>query len=244
MKRTVAFMLSLLMLISLTSCDNFFDIITTNNENKNEENSTENKTNIFSNTVVEVGEDISKGTYKIKCTESENSTEVLVFNTNKDYQNFKSTKGITVGEYRIAYQTHAWASFFLKESESIYIGLKKGNIVLVDGGTCNFNEFDANSSNSLYSGVYIVGEDINPGNLNIKSKSATLQVTTFKDKKDYISYHKTDRFTAGEEAEALEQNSTSNMFVSKDKTASVTLKSGMILLIDRGIGEYSADTKD
>lgn len=245
MKRLFAILLVIVALLSLASCSGDSEKPIINNEIKNTENtqlpSNTEAEEIYSNKVYYVGSDIPAGNYAINCTKTEYGMEILVFESEQKFKDFQGAEQFTVGEYQSAVETHAWANFYVEENEFTYIGLKKGYVILLDKGMCEFNKYDANSSTTIYSGVYVVGEDIAAGNLNIKCTSDRMQVTLFETKDNYVSYHQTSRFTVGEESDAIEKYALTSDYIGKDKTTSVNLKDGMILVVDNGVGEYSVD---
>lgn len=240
------FAIILVMTLSLVACGKHPDEPVINDEINTSlktdlTNIDESEDEIYSNKVYYVGDDIPAGNYAINCTKSEYGMDVVIFASKKDYESFKNAEQFTVGEYRRAVETYAWASFYVKENEFAYIGLKSGNVILLDDGMCEFNKHDTRSSATVYSGIYVVGEDIVAETLNIKCTTNYLQVTVFENSNKYTAYHKADRFTVGEESDAIEKYSSSSDNIYKDDITSVNLKDGMILMIDDGIGEYSVD---
>ena len=245
MKKLFVLLLATIIVLSLAACGSNSEKPIINNEvssteNVQEPNNTETE-EIYSNKVYYVGDDIPAGNYAINCTKSEYGMDILVFESEQKFKDFQGAEQFTVGEYQTAVETHAWANFYVEENEFAYIGLKKGYVILLDDGMCEFNKYDANLSTTIYSGVYVVGEDIAAGNLNIKCTSDRMQVTVFETKDNYVSYHQTSRFTVGEESDAIEKYALSSDYIGKDKATSVNLKDGMILVVDNGIGEYSVD---
>ncbi|MBQ8435431.1 MAG: hypothetical protein IJX24_05425 [Oscillospiraceae bacterium] len=257
LKKFIAMIFALSILTSLSACDDKKQATTDSkdiasetvvagddkNETTEKEVETEisNKDDFYSNKVYNVGDDIPEDTYAINCTSTEYGMEVIVFSSKEDYTNFQNAEKITNGEYQAAIENHAWADFYLENNETAYIKLNKGNLILLDDGKCEFNKHDTSDSNTLYSGIYMVGEDINNGHVDIKCVSEYLQVTIFENKEKYLEYHKSSRFTVGEESEAIDKYSESSEFIYSDNMTSVHLQDGMVLMIDDGIGEYSTD---
>ena len=196
---------------------------------------------VYDDKVYIVGEDIPEGTYTVNCTKSDYGMDVVVFESKSAYKSFLNAERFTVGEYRTAIEQNAWLSLYIKENETAYIGLESGNIILLDSGMCEFSSYDVFTSNLLYSGIYVVGEDIPADNLDIKGTTDYLKIVVFDSIEKYSSYYKSERFTIGEESDAIEANASSSDYIYGDDSTSVRLEDGMVLMIDDGIGEYSKD---
>lgn len=195
---------------------------------------------IYSNTVYYVGRDIPADSYVITCTKTEYSMEVVVFSDEADYISFLNADKSTIGEHSNALEAYAWTNYFLYESGQVYTNLKNGNIILLDGGMCEFARFDTETSYALYPGLYIAGEDIACERMKIKCTSDYLTVTVFDNTESYLAYHKSERFTIGEESDAIAEHAASSDFIYTDYSTYVNLQDGMILMIEDGTGEYSA----
>lgn len=195
----------------------------------------------YANKVYYAGEDLPVGGYVINCTGAEYSMEVLVFASAEDYKGFQDANKFTNGEYRQAVETYAWTNFYLKQDEKTYVGMREGYIILLDGGRCEFGKYDPTVLQTIYPGIYVVGEDISEGKINIRCDSDYLNMNLFDSKDNYLNYHKTDRFTNGEEADAIEKYASSATFARKDDSAYVNLREGMVMMIEYGMGEYSVD---
>lgn len=253
MKKILAILLAAIMMFSLIACGeanrdstNTSDeaVSTTDNQNdggSDEEDTSGEEDELYSNKIYYVGDDIPEGTYVVNCTFSEYGMDVVVFQSEAEYAAFQNAEQFTVGEYRNAIEQNAWVSLYIEENESAYIGLTEGNIILLDGGMCEFGKYNAIDSNVLHSGIYVVGKDIPAGSLDIKGTTDYLQVVVFDSIEKYSTYHKTDRFTVGEESDAIEANASDSDYIYGDDITSVRLDEGMVLMIDDGVGEYSID---
>lgn len=195
----------------------------------------------YTNKVYYVGDDIPEGKYLINCTATDYSMDAIIFARAEDYENFLKSEKFTIGEFNKAVEEYAWANFSLEQDEKAYIGLKSGYVVLLDEGMCEFGKHDFSSSNSLYSGIYVVGEDTDNIEINIKCTSQYMQVTLFANREKYIEYHKAKRFTIGEESEAAEKYSDSIEYLNENDSASLNLRSGMVMIVEEGSGVYSID---
>lgn len=256
MKKILSVILALMLMLSLAACGNNSDepvindeVEVENNQNdettesgdSSDEDNASDEDEVYNNKIYYVGDDIPEGTYVVNCTASEYGMDVVVFQSETEYVAFQNAEQFTVGEYRNAIEQNAWISLYIEENESAYLGLTEGNIILLDDGMCEFSKYNAYDSNVLYSGIYVVGKDIPVGVLDIKGTTDYLQVVVFDSVDKYSAYHKTDRFTVGEESDAIEANASSSDYLYGDDTTSVKLEEGMVLMIDDGIGEYSVD---
>lgn len=258
LKKFISLLFAVTALSSLSACGNtekseknekdskkiITETITADDENvetTETEEVTEIENDFYSNKVYNVGEDIPEDSYAINCTATEYGMDVVVFSSEEDYINFQNAEKFTNGEYRTAVETYAWADFYLENNETVYIKLNKGDLILLDDGKCEFNKYNTTDSNMLYSGIYVVGEDIASGHVDIKCLSEYLQVTLFENKEKYSEYHKSSRFTVGENSDAIDKFSESSDFIYSDNITSVHLQEGMILMIEDGFCEYSVD---
>lgn len=215
------------------------EVSETEEETEDEDNNEVN----YSDKIYRVGDDIPAGGYAIHCTDAEySSMQVVIFADEENYKNFNDAKKVTVGQYNEAVELNAWADFYIEPDESAFIGLREGNVILLDGGFCEFNTYDPASSDTLYTGVYVVGEDIGADKINVTCTSEYLQLVLFTDSDKYLSYHKSGRFTGGEEDDAIEKNAeyTEYAYGSSDSIFA-ELKDGMIMMVKYGTGKYSVD---
>ena len=242
MKKLLSIIMLMLVLWSSVACggnskkpiiNDSLDVDKTNNDMSNDE--------IYTNKVYYVGDEIPEGQYVVKCTKSNYGMDIIIFESEADYNQWQGAEKYTNGEYKRAEELYAWASFYVYEDECVYFSVKSGNIIVLDKGMCEFNKFNVKESNSLYSGVYIVGKDIDAGNININCPNEGIKVTIFENRNKYSDYHKSNRYTVGEESDALANNSLSSNYIYTGKSYSIRLEEGMILLINDGVGEYSID---
>lgn len=201
--------------------------------------SSESKNN--SDTVYSVGTDMPAGSYLIHCTETGSQLEIIVFAGQENYDEFQQTEQSTIGEHKSAVEQHAWANFYLNQSDSAYIGLREGSIIVLRTGEFEFTEYDPAASLTLYPGIYVIGEDFIPGKVQIKCSSDYMQVTLFENKGQYLAYHQASRFTLGEESDAIETYAKSTAFIYSDDSTDAVLQEGMVLMIADGVGNYTVD---
>ena len=195
----------------------------------------------YSNKVYYVGEDLPAGGYVISCTGTDFYMSAVVFENERSYEEFQDAKKTTVGDVNEAVEIHAWADFYLEQDEKAYIGLRKGNVILLNDGKCEFSKYNPDESQTVYSGIYVVGEDIEADKLNIKCISDYLQVTVFDSRDSYLAYHRSGRFTIGEESDAIEEFADSTDVVYEEESTYVNLSDKMIMMVEEGTGKYSID---
>lgn len=199
----------------------------------------ESESENYSNVVYYVGDDIPAGGYVISCTGTNSLLEVTVFASEESYDGFQSADKFTVGDYSSAVEQYAWANFYLDKDENAYVGLREGYIILLDEGRCEFTKYDPTISLTIYPGIYVVGEDLTAEKVNIKCTSEYMQVTQFESKDKYLEYHKTSRFTVGEESDAINKYAESTDFIYTDDNTYAKLQDGMVIMVEEGTGDYS-----
>lgn len=210
-------------------------------EQSNKEPEAEDEDTYYSNVVYYAGEDIPTGGYIVTCTGTEDRMDVMVFAGSEDFEGYQNADKFTRGEHRKAVELYAWADFELAQDESAYIGLRDGYIILLDSGRCEFTKYDLSSSPTVYAGIYVAGEDIAAEKIDIKCTGEDLEATLFENKDDYREYHKMDRYTRGEESDAVEKYAKTTDYISTDESTYVALVDGMVLMVENGPGEYTAD---
>lgn len=246
MRKLFTLSMILVILMMLVACDSDAKQLTVNESTDTTQgeksiNEDKEQTEIYSNMVYTVGKDIEKGSYTIKCTKTNYMMEVVVFANKQAYEEFQKADKTTIGDYDEAIEAYAWTNFYIEENEELYLGLKKGNVILLNDGMCEFTRYDVKDSNKIYSGTYVVGEDINADKLNIECITEFLDITIFENEEAYITFRKTNRDTVGEEAEAINEHALSYKFLCKDDVTMIDFEEGMILLINDGCGEVSVD---
>lgn len=194
-----------------------------------------------SDTVYCVGTDMPAGSYLIRCTETGSQLEIIVFTSQENYDEFQQTDQFTIGEHKKAVEQYAWANFYLNPSDSAYVGLREGSIVVLRTGEFELTEYDPAASLTLYPGIYVIGEDFIPGTVQIKCSSDYMQVTLFENEDQYLAYHQASRFTLGEESEAIEMYAESTAFISSNDSTEADLQDGMVLMITDGVGNCTVD---
>lgn len=201
---------------------------------------TQSESENYSNVVYYVGDDIPAGGYVVTCTGTSSVLEVTVFADKESYDSFQSADKFTIGDYSGAVEQYAWADFFLYEGEDAYMGLREGYIILLDEGRCEFTKYDPAAAQTVYPGIYVVGEDLQAGKINIRCTSEYMQVTQFGSRDNYLGYHRTSRFTVGEESDAVAKYALSSDFIYTDESTYANLQDGMVVMVEEGAGDWSA----
>lgn len=82
-------------------------------------------------------------------------------------------------------------------------------------------------------GVYKVGDYIKPGSYVFQNQTETsyLKVVLFESEESYDSYNKSERFTVGEESEAIEKNAWQDVYLNNGETVYMNLKEGCVLVV-------------
>lgn len=103
-----------------------------------------------------------------------------------------------------------------------------------DGNAGNSQDYwYLSTSMGISEGVYIVGEDILPGNYGISTDDA-VSYAIFESVEKYLDYHKSSRFTHGEENDAIDANAKIHEYVYNSQTEALNLTDKEVLLVKRG----------
>lgn len=198
-----------------------------------------------------VGDNLDIGSYTVTCTETSYALKVVVFDSIEAYNNYYAAERVTNGEELAAIEKNALADFYVQEDESYFLGLNKGQVVMFDDGEGMLERIDLNSADiergslwfdddnsPLCTGVYFVGKDITEAQYKLTCTATdwSMEVTIFASTNDYLEYHKSSRFTNGEESDAIQQYSMNDIYVDEGDSCFVDLKEGYILMVKNGIG--------
>lgn len=201
--------------------------------------------------VYTVGEHITADTYLIRCTKTNYQLKIVVFESAENYDRYVAADSTTNGEENAAIEQNALFDLYISEGETYYIGLQNGFVMLVDRGEGELEPIDLSKTDierpefwyngnpfALCTGVLFVGRDISAGQYKLSCEEAdwSMNVVVFANAEDYFSYHKTSRFTNGEEADAIEQYALSSAYVSQGESSFIDLKADYVLMIVDGSG--------
>lgn len=83
-------------------------------------------------------------------------------------------------------------------------------------------------------GVYKVGDYIKPGTYVFQNLTETsyLKVVLFSSEESYDNYNKSERFTVGEESEAIEKNAWQDVYLNNGEAVYMNLEEGSVLVVD------------
>lgn len=206
-----------------------------------------------------VGDNLDAGSYTLTCTETSYALKVVVFDSIESYNNYYAAERVTNGEELAAIEKNALVDFYVEEDETYFLGLNKGQVVMFDSGEGNLEKidlrktdvkradlwFDGNNS-PLCAGVYFVGKDIAEAQYKLTCTATdwSMAVTIYASADDYLSYHKSNRFTNGEESDAIRQYSMSNTYINEGDTCFVDLKEGYVLMVKNGTGSLDMVNSD
>lgn len=82
-------------------------------------------------------------------------------------------------------------------------------------------------------GVYKVGDYIKEGTYVFQNQTETsyLKVVLFESEDSYNNYNKSERFTVGEESEAIEKNAWHDVYLNNGETVYMNLNAGSVLVV-------------
>lgn len=185
-----------------------------------------------------IGKSIKPGKYKFTCTETNYAAKIVIFESSEKYNSYRNAKKNTYGQEIEAIETNALADEYVYKDDCYYLSLKEGYVLLLEDGD---GKIEINPKEEIMSGVYFTGDDIQAGQYTITviDTDFSAQIIVFNNREDYINYHVTNRFTNGEESDAITANASLHEYVYKDKTYFFMLEPENVLLIKDGIGRIN-----
>lgn len=91
---------------------------------------------------------------------------------------------------------------------------------------------------AICDGVFFVGKDIAADSyiLTCTDSSWAMEITIFENEENYYSYHKSSRFTVGEESDAKAQYALTDTTIWPDESYSLNIQDGYVVKIESGKG--------
>lgn len=187
------------------------------------------------NGIYKTGDFIKAGKYIVTCTEADYALKIVVFETTDAYDQYNNAERVTNGEELAAIEQYALRDLYLKPEEKGFISLPEGSVLLLDEGRGLLEDF---TSDTFYSGAYFVGDDLEEGQYEFTCTEAEYGVSfiVFDTMQNYLDYHKTSRFTVGEENTAVEQFASTNEYLQEGDNYSVFLSNDSVVLLKDGAG--------
>ena len=195
------------------------------------------------------GDDLRAGQYRLTCVEADySSMHVVLFEDKTAYENYQKTQRSTGGEEMRAIEKYALAEYYLKEEETGYVGLHTGIVLMLENGKARLAEWSgigkgtdtpfSDSAAMIGAGVFVAGRDIREGQYTLTCVDSdwSMEVDLFESVERYEAYHRSSRYTNGEEADAIEQNAFSSDYIGKGKSCYLDLRSGSVLMLKNGVG--------
>lgn len=193
--------------------------------------------------VYKIGDYIKPGTYVLQNQTETSNLKVVLFNSEASYDTYNKSERFTVGEESEAIEKNAWQDVYLNNSETVYMNLEEGCVLVVDDAEVTMSSIELASmigseqSSSFDKALFVVGKDIPEGQYVfdcVETKGYSTEILLFESADTYTTYHVTSRFTIGEEQDAIDANSKASAWIQQDKSFSTYLSTGNIFLIDGG----------
>lgn len=195
-----------------------------------------------------VGKDLSAGNYILTCKQTDWSMQVTLFESVEKYYSYFRTDRFTYGEENDAVEQNALANNFVYADDSIALNVQDGYVVMIDGGIGSLVSASAEAADpensvtgsciTVLPGLYLPG-DLPSGTYMLTCTDAEygMEVTLFEDREAYDEYLGEERFTVGEERNAMEKHAQSNFYIDQGETVFISLDEKMVLTIDHGTGQ-------
>ena len=195
-----------------------------------------------------VGKDLSAGNYILTCKQADWSMQVTLFESVEKYYSYFRTDRFTYGEENDAVEQNALANNFVYTDDSIALNVKDGYVVMIEGGIGSLVSASAEaaepensvigSSITVLPGLYLPGDlPADTYMLTCTEAEYGMEVTLFEDREAYDGYLAEERFTVGEERNAMEKHAQSNFYIDQGETVFIPLDEKMVLTIDHGTGQ-------
>ena len=193
-----------------------------------------------------VGKDIKGDSYILTCTDSSWAMEITVFESEEQYSNYHKTSRFTVGEESDAKAQYALIDTTIWPDETYSLNIQDGYVLKIENGHRTLESTSgvatpAKSNNGktrkIMDGLYL-SKDLPRDSYMITCTKTdyAMGIIIFKDKDAYNQYSQADRFTVGEEQNAIEQYALSDMYIYYGDTAYVNLTDDMVMLVKAGSG--------
>ena len=101
-------------------------------------------------------------------------------------------------------------------------------------------------NSAICDGVFFVGKDIVPDSyiLTCLDSSWAMEITVFENEAKYNDYHKTSRFTVGEESDAKAQYALIDTTIWPDESYSLNIQEGYVLKLENGYGKLGSTSEE
>ncbi len=190
--------------------------------------------------IYQVGVDIPAGTYVVSkgegavFTDKEHGENILnILNSGNEDEANKMLNKTAVQRF-IAYSDH-----------KVFVSLKEGNtVVITNEEACEFNAYDVNVFNILYSGVYTVGDDIDSGKIDVYCTTEFFEAAIFESYDKYIDFIKENANAelVADSIRILNEYALSVNSIDYEENVSLELKEGMVMSVNcYGSSEYVVD---
>lgn len=248
-KKVILFIICMVILVIFSSCgtmDSTDKLSEQSNTVADSSSQTDAKTDdvvlksSYPKGIYQVGVDIPAGTYVVSkgegavFTDKEQAENILnILNSgNEDEANEMTNKT-------------AVQRFITNSDYKVFVSLKEGNTVVVTSEeVCEFNAYDVNAFNILYSGVYTVGDDINSGKIDVYCTTEFFEVAIFESYDKYIDFikEKANAELVADSIRILNEYALSVTSIDYEESASLELKEGMVMFVNcYSSSEYVVD---
>lgn len=101
-------------------------------------------------------------------------------------------------------------------------------------------------STAICDGVFFVGKDIKADSyiLTCIDSDWAMEITVFESEEQYYDYHKTSRFTVGEESDAKTQHALIDTTIWPDESYSLNIQDGYVVKLENGHGTLVSTSEE
>lgn len=190
-----------------------------------------------------VGRDLKEANYIIANLDSNQMSELVLFDTLDEYKAYFQSPRFSIGEESDAVKAHASKHLFLPDSDSAGLNVYDGNVLLMKYGIAQLTFANTELTpavstpsitvgRSMYPETFVIGKDINEGSyIYTTTGDNGAYVIVFESKEKYDEFNSLNHPSAGEFQKDIEKYAFCERYISSGEQYYVCLQEGMVLLV-------------
>ena len=234
MKKTIYFLMSILLALSLVACGETTPTTPSQPDTSPAQESEPVKSSTdckMSDGVYKCGTDIMPGAYSVTIDGGDGWIDYLVFSSVDAYMAYQTSGATTIAEDSLARCQNAYSYTDIIDEAVGYIELDEGNVIIYTGEESTLTPWTMDSG-ALYQGTYVVGKNFVEGSYRLTAADEHgIGICLFETIDDYTGYFSSNRFSVGDEQDALDAFASYQNLVYDDDEAVISVKNGQVMMI-------------